>query len=263
MWFGKKDELQRLNLEAPSAATPPAQPVPDSAIEAARLAEVNRRSQYMVSSGKIPEYFFVCEAQQGLIVFTIGQEPVMLMFSSPFAAIDYLRATGTSGKVSPLKIMDLPELARSWLSRGVENATLDRCPRCSQFVAIRLAALTHATPESLLKFWALQRATRLLLGDTRVHSAMGHLAAGSHAAARSDLEYVRDHFDCGVPYLHQMIGLIAIMQGDEPAKAAAMERLKEFGPEWETAIDSSPEVMAKAMVGTLAYFRVCPLEPAP
>ena len=101
-------------------------------------------------------------------MFTIGQEPVMLMFSSPFAAIDYLRATGTSGKVSPLKIMDLPELARSWLSRGVENATLDRCPRCSQFVAIRLAALTHATPESLLKFWALQRATRLLLGDTRV-----------------------------------------------------------------------------------------------
>ena len=53
------------------------------------------------------------------------------------------------------------------------------------------------------------------------------------------------------------------MQGDEPAKAAAMERLKEFGPEWETAIDSSPEVMAKAMVGTLAYFRVCSLEPAP
>jgi hypothetical protein len=92
---------------------------------------------------------------------------------------------------------------------------------------------------------------------------MAHLSVRSHAAARSDLEYVRDHFDCGVPYLHQMIGLIALIQGDEPAIAAAMERLKEFGPEWETAIDSSPEVMSKAMVGTIAHFRVFPLESPP
>jgi len=85
---------------------------------------------------------------------------------------------------------------------------------------------------------------------------MTHMAAGSHAAARSDLEYVRDHFDCGVPYLHQMIGLLAGMQQDELAKAAAMERLKEFGPQFEGPLDFSPELMATATVGLMTNFGI-------
>jgi hypothetical protein len=55
---------------------------------------------------------------------------------------------------------------------------------------------------------------------------MKHSAAGALAAARSDPEYVRDHFDCSVPYLHQQIWLLAEMQKDESAKTTAMERLK-------------------------------------
>jgi hypothetical protein len=68
------------------------------------------------------------------------------------------------------------------------------------------------------------------------------------------LEYVRDHFDCGVPYLHQMIGLLAGVQHDELAKATAMERLKEFGPQFEGPLDFSPKLMATATVGLMGNF---------
>ena len=85
---------------------------------------------------------------------------------------------------------------------------------------------------------------------------MNHLSAGSHAAARSDLEYVRDHFDCGVPYLHQMIGLIAGLQHDEVARSNAMERLKEFGPEFKSPLEFSTELLVTATLGMMANFGI-------
>jgi hypothetical protein len=77
------------------------------------------------------------------------------------------------------------------------------------------------------KLWAGRRAARFVLGEIRVRSAMQHKAARDHAAALIDLEYVRDHFDCGVPCLHQMIWLYA--GEDESVRRNVAERLRDLG----------------------------------
>ena len=48
--------------------------------------------------------------------------------------------------------------------------------------------------------------------------------------------------------------MIAAAQNDEAAKALAMERLREFGPEFESPLEFSAELAAKAMVGLMANF---------
>jgi hypothetical protein len=203
---------------------------------------------------------FFCQVADGMLLLqgSGGHGPVMLLFSSPFAARDYLRATGAAGSVGQLEVEALPKSAQSLLSAGLQTAVLDRCPRCPNYLSITLAGMAKWTKEDFAKIWALHRAGRLVMGEARIRSAMNHSAAGSHAEARSDLEYVRDHFDCGVPYLHQMIGLLAGMQGDETAKAASSERLKEFGPQFACPLDISPELLATAMVGLMANFGIVP-----
>src|SRR5450631_1652342 len=221
-----------------------------------RLDAVNKRAKEILDSGRIPEWLYVCWATNGLLIFrpATDQKPVMLLFSSPFAASDYLRASGTSGTVRQLKVDTLPESAQSWISSGLQAAVLDRCPRCPQFLSINLAGMAKWNNEDFAKVWAHLRATRSVLGEIRIRSAMNHIASGAHSSARSDLEYVRDHFDCGIPYLHQMIGLLAGMQKDELAKATAMERLKEFGPQFAGPLDFSSELLATATVGLMVNF---------
>jgi len=269
MFFRKKEDLQRLNLEVPkpaptrpsaATATNPSHP---QNIDPAKLEAVNHRAKEILDSGRIPEWLFVCVVGNGLLTFQPArdQKPVMLLFSSPFAASDYLRATRTTAAVGQLKVEKLPESAQSWLSLGLLASVVDRCPRCPQFLSIDLAGMAKWTKEDFAKVWAQLRATRSVLGEVRIRSAMNHLAAGSHAAARSDFEYVRDHFDCGIPYLHQMIGLVAGMQQDELAKANAMERLKEFGPQFEGPLDFSPQLLATATVGLMTNFGMVPRTP--
>jgi hypothetical protein len=263
MFFRKKEDLQRLNLEAPKqaptlAAPPPIQSHPLPSVDPTRLEAIKHRAKEILDSGRTPESLYVCAVTRGLLTFqpASAQKPVMLLFSHPFAVNDYLRATGTTGSALQLQVETLPKSARSWLSLGVETAALDRCPRCPQFLSINLAGMANWTKEDFAKVWAHHRAARSVCSEDRIRSAMKHSAAGSHAAARSELEYVRDHFDCGVPYLHQMIGLLAEAQQDEVAKATAMERLKEFGPEFEGPLDFSPNLMATAMVGLMANFGI-------
>jgi hypothetical protein len=250
--FGKKQELQRLNLEAPKPQMPEVDPV--------RLEAVNRKAREILDADRIPVALVVCTVGNGLLTFLpgAGQKPVMLLFSSIFAATDYLRATGTTGGTGQLKVEALPGLAQTWMTVGLEAAVLDRCPRCPQFLSMALAQMAKWTREDFAKTWAHLRATRQVLGEIRYRSAMSRLSAGSLAEARADLEYIRDHFDCGIPYLHQMIGMIAGMQNDHTAKAAAMERLREFGAEFEGPVDFSPQLMATATVGMMLNFGIAP-----
>jgi len=271
LFFRKKDEPQRLNLEVPKTASsvaPPAPPQPASQLPGVgpeRLEAINRRAKEILNSGRITEWLYVCQIGNGLLTFQpgAGQKPVMLLFSHPFGAADYLRATATSGRIGQLKVETLSQSAQSWLTAGAQFAVLDRCPRCPRFLTIPLADMAKWSKEDFAKMWSIHRAARSVLGETRIRSAMQHLAAGSRAAARADLEYVRDHFDCGIPYLHQMIGLLAGMEQDTPAKSAAVERLQEFGAQFAGPLDFSPELLATATVGLMANFGITIERPAP
>jgi hypothetical protein len=265
MFFRKKDDRQRLNLEAlkPRPAelpvgTPATQAIPPSTIDPVILEAVSYKAKEILDSGRMPEWLFVGRSATGLLTLqaTRDQGPVMLLFSSPFAASDYLRAIGILGKTVQFKVETLPERVQSWLSAGVQTAALDRCPRCPELLSIDLASMAKWTQVDFAKNWAHLRATRLVGGEIRIRSAINHYTAGSHAAARNDLEYIRDHFDCGIPYLHQMIALLAEMQGDGPGKAASLDRLKEFGPDFEGPLDFSQERLVAALAGLMVNFGI-------
>ena len=265
--FGKDQELQRLNLEVPkaepSAAPSPSLPAPQVPnVDPVKLEAINRRAKEILDAGSVPESLVVCTVGNGLLTFlpSAGQKPVMLLFSSTFAATDYLRAMRTTGGTGLLKVEALPGCAQSWMAAGHDAVVLDRCPRCPHFLSIGLAQMVSWTRQDFAKTWAHLRATRLVLGEIRIRSAMAHIAAGSHGAARADLEYVRDHFDCSVPYLHQMIALLAGIEQDEAAKAAAMERLKEFGPQFAGPFEFSPQLLATATLGLLGNFGIVPVK---
>lgn len=276
----RKEEFQRLNPETPKAEAAATSPVstpqanPFGAPDPAKVEAVMRKVKEILESGRIPNCLFLCGVGNGTLTLSggPGQTPVLLLFSTVFAAADYLRATGAEGSPKQFKVENLPQFAQSWVAIGVSQAILDRCPRCpqNQQPAIGLESMTKWTAADFAKFWAGHRATRLVFGETRVRSAMQHQAAGDHAAALIDLEYVRDHFDCSVPYLHQMIWLYATK--DEAVRRTAAERLKEFGVEFEipdelsaAAGRSGPaglpakalsQFVATATVGLLANFGI-------
>jgi hypothetical protein len=261
MWFGKKETLQRLNLEPPKMPCAPSPAAVESngslapSVNPAKLEWLHKIARKILGSGRIPDHLYICKlADGGLLVLLNGQNKVMLLFSNPFSASDYLRATGTSGTVGQFKVEGLPNLAQRWLGLGLQSAALDRCPRCPTYNLYDLAGMAKWTREDFAKVWAYHRGARLMGASIRIRSSIKQAKEGSLAAARSDLEYVRDHFDCGVPYLHQMIGIIAGMQQDEGAIATAMGRLKEFGPQFEGPLILTPESVRTAQDGMMTYF---------
>jgi hypothetical protein len=254
-----------LNLEAPkpgrsasSLGTTATESIPLPNADPAKVEAIRSRAKDLLDAGRIPEWLFACRVANGLLMLKAPAGPVMLLFSSPFAASDYLRATSTQSTAGQFNVQALPELTQSWLSSGIQTASLDRCPRCTHCLSIPLGSMAKWSTEDFAKIWAHHRATRLVMSEIQIRSAMNHSAAGSHAETRRDLEYLRDHFDCGLPYLHQVIGLLAGAQGDEAAKAASLERLREFGPQFACPLDFSPELLATAMVGLMTNFGIVP-----
>lgn len=256
MWFRKKGDIQRLSLEV-SKTEPPAETTPCT-VDPARAEEVVRRTQQILDSGRIPEALYLCSVGDGVLTFRFqaDKKPAMLLFSTPFSANDYLRFTNSHAGLGHFNADALPILAQSWIKSGVEFAVLDRCPRCNHLNAVELAGMTRWTREHFAAFWASHRASREVYAEHRIRSAFNHMNAKALAAARGDLEYVRDHFDCSVPYLHQMIGIIADGEGDAEAKAAATARLKEFGSQFEPPAEFSANYLATAMVGLASSFKI-------
>jgi hypothetical protein len=258
--FKSHEPIQRLNLETPIVSAGPltcSQPSPD------KVEEIQRRLQQILKSGQTPERVCVCQVNGGLLTYqyTPERKQAVLLFTDPFAAQDYLRATNVAARVGQIKLETLPEMARNWVSAGVETFALNRCPRCTHLKLIKTTALK--TKEDFVVYWAAERAARWLYGEILVLSASNHLQSGSHAKARADLEYVRDHLNCAIPYLHQVIGLIADVQQDEIARAAADERLKEFAPQFEGATKFSIDVFSAASVGLMMNFGMLAGLPGP
>jgi hypothetical protein len=103
--FRKPETIQRLNLEdskpgrpAPSVGTTATSPVPLPNVNPKRIEAVKHRAKDILDSGRIAEWLFVCQVPNGLLLLRAPGDhgPVMLLFSSPFAAGDYLRATRAS-----------------------------------------------------------------------------------------------------------------------------------------------------------------------
>jgi hypothetical protein len=222
--------------------------------------EGRRRAELLLQSGPFPEWLFVCATEEGTLTLnqTPGQPSLVLIFSTPFFAQDYLRATKVDARVRQFQRSSLPEMARKWIVGGSTKFVLDRCPRCRVMNALSLDAVQN--DKTFLQVWATFRAAKMVQGGRKFREAMP-LIGTARARARALFEEIRDHIDCGCPYVHEMIASLALMDGEEAARNEAVERLKEFGPQfadWEVrwAPDNFVLALSTAVFGIAAHFGV-------
>ena len=110
--------------------------------------------------------------------------------------------------------------------------------------------------------WAVSRAIRDYRGESTVRQFLAtdvnHLPQ-----RRALLEYLRDHVDYGIPYVHWMIGLIAGQQGDDAVREGSVQRLEEFGAAFvgricvhtdPSTLDEFQNSMVDAYLGLAANF---------
>jgi hypothetical protein len=106
----------------------------------------------------------------------------------------------------------------------------------------------------LLPLLAVDRAVRGYRGELKVREFL-LCQSISRPRARAALESLRDHIDCSIPYVHELIAFLARMDYDLAAKTAAVDRLKEFGPEfadWESKWGWNGPSMAEAMAQVMS-----------
>jgi hypothetical protein len=266
--------LQRLNLVPPDVepapshpSSPPILPTPDPE----RLKDVERRAELILKSGQIPECVFVCSVPAGILMLQAGsgKKPVMMLFTTYLAAKDYIHATKTTAAtIKQINIASLPEIADAWIAAGVETVVLNRCARCNLMSAFGIQTLKER--ELFLKVWAVARAIQLQRGEMKVREFL-EFQAKDRPRARAALENIRDHVSCDVPYLFELIAFLARNDQDEAAKNEALQRLKDFGPQfadWESRWDSSSgdspmiQALAIATVGLAQNFGIVLKAPA-
>jgi hypothetical protein len=260
--------IQRLNLVPPdpepassssqgaaSFALPPGFPEPDQ--EA--VNEVLRRQANLIKERQFPALLFACLSDGGVVLLPGENRKTILLFTSRHAAQDYIRVFGLNATVGALKLTHLSEEGKRWVAAGVEAFTLNRCPRCN--VLVSGGAATLLDQEEFGNFWAISRATQLYCGEIKVREYIGQRNTDP-GPAQSTLEYIRDHIDCSIPYLHELIAFTGRLNGDEMARATSVERLTEFGPEfanWEERWKASDPVASArshsaALVGLAQNF---------
>lgn len=226
---------------------------------------VTRQAKELVAADKLPEYFFVGGwPSKHCIVCLSSQDGspwALLLFTSPFLAKDYIQATKTEAEVIGVKAADIPAAAKRWFSSTVKAFILDRCPRCN--VATLFPPDCLLQREKLLGCWAVQMASQSWRGEQLVRQAVGHMSNKSFHKAIESLEQLRDHVNCGIPYVHQLIGMLAGTLGDQEKVRATAERLNDFGPEFAGRANFSPENLAEANVGLLMTFGMLKTRAAP
>ena len=253
--------LQRLNLVPPDPEPDPAPK--DSAASGIPCASAHppdpqavqfvTEMSRVLAAGPKPEWLFFCRLQSGDLMFQPdAQNKVGLLFTSPFAATDYVAATKQVAQLRQVKFEDVATLSSNWLAAGASGLALNRCPRCPVILFAPLRRL--ADTQAFATFWAVRRATQLYFAQRLVNQ---FLADREIASKRIALQMIRDHVDCGIPYLYELLASFARMEGDEAGKNAAVQQLNQFGPpflNWEarwdaSSIDAWAPAMAEALFG--------------
>ena len=229
--------------------------------------EIVRRSELLRKAGHRPKLFFFGANAEGVLT-TAGSPqtgPALPLFTTPYAARDYIRTFKRDMEVHEIAVENLVAQSQKWSEVGVKHFILNPCPRCDSWLLCSASVLPDS--EKFLKIWAIEQAARWCRGEIGVLQMQAHLLNSATAEARTAVENIRDHIDCGIPYVHQMVAVLSAGLNDGDAELAACERLKEFGPEFEWSPadrddgDKIAKMTAGAMVGLMKIFEPPPSSP--
>jgi hypothetical protein len=237
--------------------------------------DFRRRSEEWMKSGQWPQVVpYLVFPQQGhtLTVSTNdGKKTIVPIFGSTWIAKAYLAAKGIQAVIAACRLYALADQAEKWIAAGINCYALNPCFRCGSSILYPVAELQ--SEEQFLQTWSFDAITRRLFAEIIVRQCQNQFASNPKGV-RDSLERVRDHLDCGMPYLHWGIALLAGMAGDMQANAVAIQRLEEFGPDFVGKLKgdsfhfgepgSQMATMPEAMMGLLASYGILnlPMKPA-
>ena len=73
-----------------------------------------RHGARLKKSGQAPEWLSVCDAQNGLITWRHENKPVILLFTTPLAAKDYIAVAKVAAEVREFKVESLQWFSVRW-----------------------------------------------------------------------------------------------------------------------------------------------------
>jgi hypothetical protein len=179
--------------------------------------------------------------QAGFVTFPLPDQSMCLpVFSSFFRAADYKRTVLANGPPAAYRIK--PEQFVAMLRRlrelGINQFTLDRCPRCS--VAVVIGSTSVKTADDAMAIWSGARAADLVrlemyLGHARLFAQADNLEVAREVA----LETVA-HVSPDDPRVHLLLGQIAVALGDRQMLREAKAHLRFLKHDsWEQRLDES------------------------
>jgi hypothetical protein len=269
----KQSDITSLNLQPPPEQTArPAvaqdksshSPIPLDPAFAPAAEKLTRRVRSMLASGQRPlEIFLLTDRHTfGALTNNNPSQNSLLMFSSPWRALDYSRVYNIQLPVQGLKAEAVSHVAEGWRNDGINSFVMDRCPRCSA-TNVLLPKDQLITVDQVCLAWATMLCLRNWRAEDQIRRFLTFRDDDSVALKRQSMEFFRDHIDCSVPYVHWLIAIFAGVQLDEPARLAAVARLEEFGDAFtglvtkmtdQSQLAAWADASTKAHVGLLATF---------
>ena len=159
-----------------------------------------------------------------LVSITDGRGPVslvaptgeqcVLLFTSPYAADDYVRLRLQDMPSLTLAVSSASELVRLFRALGPKSSrmTVDKCPRCRDVAAMPTSVLT--LPERIIEVWSI------FMGTKKARSDM-YLSYANKARDAGNLELARDialglvaHVTPDDSRAHQLIRDVAVQLHD-------------------------------------------------
>lgn len=164
----------------------------------------------------------------------------MPVFSSPFRAADYVRTLVASGppvaylSSSPVELLTM---FRDLRQVGIDEFTLDRCPRCETFCTIQTSSM--ATTDDVINCWSVSKSIKLARMELFLNYAQAAARAEQFYTARDVLLEAAAHVSVEDPRLHLSLGQIALALYDSDLRHEAKTFLRFFKlKEWERRLDA-------------------------
>lgn len=164
----------------------------------------------------------------------------MPVFSSPFRAADYVRtllASDPSVAYLASSPRELLAMFRDLREVGIDEFTLDRCPRCEAFCAISTASMT--TTDDVINCWSIVKSIELARLEQFLNYAHSAARAEQFYTARDVLLEAAAHVSIEDPRLHLSLGHVALALYDSDLRHQAKTFLRFFKlKEWERRLDA-------------------------
>lgn len=163
----------------------------------------------------------------------------MLVFSSPFRAADYVRTLLVSGppntylSSSPVELL---AMFRDLRQVGIDEFTLDRCPRCETSCTIYTESIT--TIDDVINCWSIIKSTELARLEQFLSYAQAAARAQQFYTARDVLFEAVTHVSVEDPRVHFALGQVAVALYDSELLHEAKTFLRFFKlKSWERKLN--------------------------